>query len=395
MNKKVKCETADECSAASTTANAVKVQTKLKVGAVDDPLEHEADVMANKVMSMQPVSAVESSGTQNIQRKCSHCEEEDKAQRKPLSSFIQRKETGAGTVAGDAITSQVSSSKGRGESMDDGTKSFMESRFGTDFNGVKIHNDTESIQMNRELSAKAFTVGSDIYFNEGQYQPHSSEGKNLLAHELTHTIQQGGGIERKIQKAPKPKKTVWLHIGFDSSATPNKATMKKLKASIAAMKAALADCCKNKTKACDIQVKTLYDWNQKDKTAPTDKDYDGDVAADSTLRDKNINNINTGVAGGVKLLVTGSTLSQTWQGVRIGANANTDSAADNIIWDVNAAPVQTLPHEVGHVADYTGGDIEGGDHHSDPNNLMSRGDIRNAGAAPDTDWCDKVAALAK
>ncbi|MBL7746614.1 MAG: DUF4157 domain-containing protein, partial [Chitinophagaceae bacterium] len=57
----------------------------------------------------------------------------------------------------------------------------------------------ESVQLNRELSAKAFTVGNDIYFNDGQYNPNSSEGKHLLAHELTHTVQQGG------QSVVKPK----------------------------------------------------------------------------------------------------------------------------------------------------------------------------------------------
>ncbi|AUP79057.1 eCIS core domain-containing protein [Flavivirga eckloniae] len=85
--------------------------------------------------------------------------------------------------------------------MDDGTKGFMESRFGSDFSDVKIHTGSEAVQMSRELNAQAFTVGNDIYFNQGKYSPNSDTGKHLLAHELTHTIQQRGGIGRKLQRS--------------------------------------------------------------------------------------------------------------------------------------------------------------------------------------------------
>jgi len=168
------------------------IQCKLSIGSPDDPLEAEADAMADTVMRMPEQNF--------IQRKCSHCEEEEKVQRKPLASFIQRKESSAGSLASDAITNQIHSSKGGGSSMDGHTQSFMQSRFGADFSHVKIHTGHESVQMNRELNAKAFTVGNDIYFNVGQYNPNSGEGKHLLAHELTHTIQQGQGVQRKIQR---------------------------------------------------------------------------------------------------------------------------------------------------------------------------------------------------
>ena len=73
----------------------------------------------------------------------------------------------------------------------------MESGFGADFSDVRIHKDTNAVQMSEELNAHAFTHGSDIYFNQSQYKPETTEGKALLAHELTHTIQQKGG-EKKI-----------------------------------------------------------------------------------------------------------------------------------------------------------------------------------------------------
>ncbi len=68
----------------------------------------------------------------------------------------------------------------------------MEDRFAADFGSVRIHTGSEAASLNRELSARAFTVGNDIYFNEDQYRPNSENGKRLLAHELTHTIQQRG-----------------------------------------------------------------------------------------------------------------------------------------------------------------------------------------------------------
>jgi len=138
-----------------------------------------------------------------VQRKCAHCEEEEKAQRKEMPSFLQRKEvTAAGGIASDSVTSGVQTSKGSGKKMDDNTRSFMERGFGADFSSVHIHAGNNAAQMNNELQARAFTVGNDIYFNEGQYQPDSPEGKRLLAHELTHTIQQGNVIRRDMPKDP-------------------------------------------------------------------------------------------------------------------------------------------------------------------------------------------------
>jgi hypothetical protein len=74
----------------------------------------------------------------------------------------------------------------------------MESRFGADFSNVKIHTGNEPEQLNRSLNAKAFTVSNNIYFNTGQYQPETDGGKHLLAHELTHVVQQGNAVQRKI-----------------------------------------------------------------------------------------------------------------------------------------------------------------------------------------------------
>jgi hypothetical protein len=160
------------------------IQRKLSVGDVDDPLEHEADAMADKVMRMPE--------TDFIQRKCAHCKEEEKLQRKPLISFIQKKSAENNNTVSDTISNQIQSTKGGGNPIPKATKTFMESHFGADFSKVNIHTGSYASQLSNQLNAQAFTVRNDIYFNEGKFSPQSAEGKHLLAHELAHTLQQMG-----------------------------------------------------------------------------------------------------------------------------------------------------------------------------------------------------------
>lgn len=164
------------------------IQTKLAISNPGDQYEQEADRVAGQVMRMIDAPLV--------QRKCDSCEEENQQlQRKPLAEsitpFIQAKRTEGG-AASDRITDQINATKGSGRSMEGNTQSFMQSRFGADFSGVKIHTGDEAVQMNREMRAHAFTVGNNIFFNSGRYKPESESGKRLLAHELTHVVQQKG-----------------------------------------------------------------------------------------------------------------------------------------------------------------------------------------------------------
>ena len=148
------------------------VQRKLSVGAANDPLEEEADAMADKVMRMpEPF----------IQRKCKECEEEE--------NKVQRKEsTGAATPAITPAVEQALQSTG--QSMDKPTRSFMEERFGYDFSNVQIHNDLLAHQSATDINALAYTNNNHVVFGAGQYQPDTTGGKQLLAHELTHVVQQ-------------------------------------------------------------------------------------------------------------------------------------------------------------------------------------------------------------
>ncbi|WP_027250229.1 eCIS core domain-containing protein [Planktothrix agardhii] len=121
------------------------------------------------------------------------------------STLISRQGNG-GFAASENIETRVKSSKGGGGPLPDETRDFMEERFGNDFSGVKVHTGSDAVQLSKDLGAQAFTHEQDVYFNSGKYSPHTDEGKKLLAHELTHTIQQTGpkakrkSLSRKIQK---------------------------------------------------------------------------------------------------------------------------------------------------------------------------------------------------
>ncbi|WP_374175093.1 DUF4157 domain-containing protein [Flavobacterium tructae] len=108
------------------------------------------------------------------------------------------------------LESNLNHSRGGGAPLSKNTKTEMESGFGADFSNVRIHNDSNAVQMNKELGSQAFASGNDIYFNEGKYNPGSQGGKHLLAHELTHTVQQGASAvqPKMIQKTDTPTPTV-------------------------------------------------------------------------------------------------------------------------------------------------------------------------------------------
>lgn len=185
----------------------VTVQKKMSVGAENDSYEAEADAIADKVLQMDNVKQHRFTQTSAlVQKKCAHCEEEEKIRKKPLAEtitpYIQKASLAATTEvqAPVQVENQIITTKGSGNRLDNRTKDYMEERFGVDFSDVRIHTNSQAVQMSQDLNAKAFTVGNDIYFNQGQFNPSSSSGKHLLAHELTHTIQQSGSQVQRVQK---------------------------------------------------------------------------------------------------------------------------------------------------------------------------------------------------
>jgi hypothetical protein len=166
------------------------VQAKLTVNQPGDIYEQEADAMADRVMHMsshEPVKPVTGLIGKSLQRKCAHCEEEETKKRR----VMRKAEAGnSGMPVSFSFASSLNALKGGGSPLPQGTRSFMENAFSADFSAVKIHTGSKAAEMSKGINAKAFTTGNDIYFKEGLYNPNSIEGKYLLAHELTHVVQQ-------------------------------------------------------------------------------------------------------------------------------------------------------------------------------------------------------------
>ena len=137
--------------------NGLSIQTKLSIDAIDDPLEHEADAVADQVMRMPEINF--------IQRKCDHCEEEEQVQRKPLAAFItpiiQTKSNGKGYTSG-SLNNRINNSLGSCNDMYGQSKSFMANRFDAGFSGIKMHANGNAVQLSPELNAKAFTSDRDM-----------------------------------------------------------------------------------------------------------------------------------------------------------------------------------------------------------------------------------------
>lgn len=131
-----------------------------------------------------------------------------------VGQAIQRASVGARGGDVDAGTqSAIQGARGGGQTLDKGVSAQMGSAFGASFDHVKVHTDTQSDSLNRSMSAKAFTLGSDLFFSRGAYQPNTSSGKQLLAHELTHVVQQGGTKPNKARPEPGRRVQTKLLVG--------------------------------------------------------------------------------------------------------------------------------------------------------------------------------------
>jgi hypothetical protein len=177
------------------------IQTKLTVNKPGDHFEQEADRVAHHVMRMTAPSMVQRScsacqAEDQVQRKCAECEEEEN------KTGLQRKEAGAGPEFAPPSVQAVLSSPGH--PLDPATRAFMEPRFGYDFSQVRVHDDQRASESARDVNALAYTVGRHTVFGAGQYLPGSIGGRQLIAHELAHVIQQGfaAGQEHSVQRQP-------------------------------------------------------------------------------------------------------------------------------------------------------------------------------------------------
>ncbi|HIK05445.1 MAG TPA: DUF4157 domain-containing protein [Trichormus sp. M33_DOE_039] len=156
------------------------VQPQLAIGTPGDKYEQEADQTAKLVVQRINTPAIARSTPE------------------PL---IQRREGLEGGEATNDLESAINSARGGGQSLDTGLQERMSAAMGADFSGVRIHADAQADELNRSIQARAFTTGQDVFFRQGEYQPGSRGGQELIAHELTHVVQQNGGtVERSLQR---------------------------------------------------------------------------------------------------------------------------------------------------------------------------------------------------
>ena len=126
--------------------------------------------------------------------------------------YVQRlvaraKEDAEETAVPSATEEAIRQKRGSGQPLDNGVREQMEPAFKADFGDVRVHNDAQADTLSRSLNARAFATGNDIFFRKGTYNPGSSGGRELLAHELTHVVQQGGSsVQRKLNVGPPDDK---------------------------------------------------------------------------------------------------------------------------------------------------------------------------------------------
>jgi hypothetical protein len=173
----------------------VGVQRQLTVGAAGDRFEHEADRVADAVMSGGSAS-IGSGTSASVQRECSACERENEK--------IRGKSNGDSPAVQGDVSTAIDGARGGGVPLHGQARSFFESQFGRDFSAVRVHDSPRAHSLAGSLQANAFTVGKDIFFNRGQYAPASDRGRRLIAHELTHVVQQSQAPAPTLQRQECP-----------------------------------------------------------------------------------------------------------------------------------------------------------------------------------------------
>ena len=175
------------------------IQAKLIVGAANNEFEAEADRVAHQVIKM-PAAPSPATGETSVRQRTS--EENETSQMKPFGASIAPEihhlpSDSRGSFKADPAFEKRLSTIDEGRPLSASTRAFMEPRFGADFTGVRLHTGSESARLNRAINARAFTHGPDIFLAAGENDVESTAGKELLAHELTHTIQQASGSVRR------------------------------------------------------------------------------------------------------------------------------------------------------------------------------------------------------
>ncbi|HET7461542.1 MAG TPA: DUF4157 domain-containing protein [Longimicrobium sp.] len=379
------------------------LQAKLTVGAAGDAYEREADQVAEQVMRMPAPGSVESTAAPSVQRQGD--EEESELQAQPLVAGITPLPPGGVQRAGDddderelvqAKSADGDPHAGReapaeaseilrspGEPLDAGTRSFIEPRFGAGFEGVRVHTGASADVAARSVGARAYTVGNHVVFGAGEYTPGNDAGKRLLAHELTHVVQQGGAaeppetarrtpvgprVQREKKKAAGPcaggTKTVTVDLVKMDGATRTPAD------DLAEVNKIFAPCCVKFTAGSSHTATaaqtTAWIGDQDVKVAPGCGDIE---AEEKSLYDNAIKDLK--LTSRIRAYFVNSISGVSAYGYSIGGYCAKGAAAgygNNMIIE-NDALSDSMAHEFGHIL-INSGTHAGIDDPSDKNNLM-------------------------
>jgi hypothetical protein len=179
------------------------LQTKLTVGPTGDQYEQEADRVAKQVIGM--------TSSDNQKPAAQRRANEEELQMKPLA---QRQVGAEGGGVDPDVEESIHQARGHGQPLPKNVRNSMEGAFGADFGEVRIHTGGNSDSLNDRVGARAFTTGQDIFFRQGEYNPASPSAREVLAHELTHVVQQSGEIKHTVDHQASPG-TIHRHASWE------------------------------------------------------------------------------------------------------------------------------------------------------------------------------------
>ena len=197
----------------SSTLLPQRVQTAMRVSSPNDPAEREASAVARTVVQMGAPAT-----RPHAAAKGGHAP--SRMHSTLLSPAVVQRESKGAAQAGPEVATEIQASLGGGQALPQAVRDFMEPRFRTDFGRVRIHTDSRAAGLATRLSARAFAYGQHIFFAKDEYRPESAGGRELIAHELTHTVQQRAAAPKKANRdvdvtersAPQVQR-----LGFDTA----------------------------------------------------------------------------------------------------------------------------------------------------------------------------------
>lgn len=359
------------------------IQTKLKIGEPNDKYEQEADRVADMVMRMpepDPINQMALAGSgigQRIQRLCPECEEELRRQPVNEEGTLQAKKNTGHTppeVTSD-LESRIQSLKGGGQPLPAPVRAFFEPRFGVDFSGVRVHTNGRAAQLAQAMNARAFTYGQNIWMGRDV-----SEGdKRLMAHELTHVVQQGAVPSTPCRSvASVSRKVVGPRVQRDRLPCTSRKKIDVYGVNLPGSSRTIHDDLVNTNSVlcqCGIElnVKGGESWD----TDLLDRDPPLGVLNHSTATATREVQEMTAHRPGVNVLhayyVPSISIGSRGSAFYASRYGGLFPGTTNALQIANSAAVDTFAHELVHVL------MDDGGHHGDADNLMASGSTRNVG----------------